>query len=424
MNILFKNITVLFEDGHSEKNINVLTQGKHIAYIGKDIPGVPTDRTIDGTGKMLIPGLYNCHCHSAMSLFRGIGEDLPLQRWLEEKIYPAEDLLTSEKVYYGSLLACAEMIRNGIVSFSDMYFLCDATAKAVSESGIKANISRSVVSFDENADIGSDSRVNEATELFKSYHNSCDGRILIDMALHAEYTNTEKMSRHLARISAELGTVMHVHISETQKEHEECIARRGMTPTEFFDSCGVFESPTVAAHCVYITSNDAKIFSEKNVTVAHCPVSNLKLASGVGDLKMWTEHGINVALGTDGAASNNTLDILKELNISALIHRGTSRDPAFPLASSLLPYATENGAKAQGRPDCGKIKVGYKADFAVIDLNTVNNVPSYDPVYSLIYSVNSSNVIMTVCDGQILYENGEFTTVDIEKAIANVKELM
>ncbi len=424
MNILFKNITVLYEDGTSRKNMNLSVKDKFIDRIS-DCPIDGTfDRVIDGDGKMLIPGLYNCHCHSPMSLFRGIGEDLPLQRWLEEKIYPAEDKLDGDKARAGTVLACAEMIKNGIVSFSDMYFFCDSIADTVASSGMKANISRCVVSFDPNADVTADTRCTEGVDLFKKYHKSSDGRILIDMALHAEYTNTEPMTRHVADIAKQLGANMHIHLSETKKEHEECIARRGMTPTEFFASCGAFDVPTTAAHCVYITPSDADILAEKGVNIAHCPVSNLKLASGIGDLGLWIGHGVNITMGTDGAASNNTLDVLKEISTAALIHRGKSLDPSFPTAQSLLPYATVNGAISQGRTDCGRIKEGYKADLVLIDMDAVNNVPSFDPVYSLIYSVNSSNVIMTVCDGEILYDNGEFTTVDIEKALSDVKELM
>ncbi len=424
MNILFKNISVLFQNGESKKKQYITVVDEKIGYIGDSMPDGSFDRIIDGTGKLIMPGMYNCHCHSPMNIFRGIGEDLPLQRWLEEKIYPAEDRLTDDKVYKASMLACAEMIKNGIVSFSDMYFFCDNTVKAVTDSGMKANISRSVVSFDPEADLKFDTRANEGIELFKKYHNHANGRIKIDMALHAEYTNTRAMTEYLSELCAQLGANMHLHLSETQKEHEECLARHGMTPAEFFNSCGVFINPVTAAHCVYITDSDADILAKNNATIAHCPVSNLKLASGVGNLKMWREKGINTVLGTDGAASNNTIDILHELNVAALIHRGITRDPSFPTAQSLIPYATVNGATAQGRTDCGKLAVGYRADLTVIDMDAVNNVPSYDPVYSVVYSVNSSNVVMTVCDGKILYENGEFTTIDIEKIKSEVKELL
>ncbi len=424
MNILFKNISVIYENGNTEHGVNISVNGKYIDYIGKTEPESTFDRVIDGKGKLLMPGLYNTHCHSSMSIFRGIGEDLPLQRWLEEKIYPAEDKLNDEKAYRGSMLACAEMIKNGIVSFSDMYFFCDGTVKAVAESGMKANISRSVVSFDPSADPVEDQRANEGLELFKKHHKSCDGRILIDMSLHAEYTNTEKMARYLADVCKDLGANMHIHLSENKKEHDECIAKRGMTPTEFFASCGVFDSPTTAAHCVYITPNDAEILASNRATAAHCPVSNMKLASGVADLKLWRDSGLNITLATDSAASNNTLDIFKELSTCALIHRGITKEPSFPSAGSLIPYVTVNGAISQGRADCGRIAVGCKADIILIDMDAVNNVPSYDPLYSLVYSVNSSNVCLTMCDGEILYENGEFTQIDIEKIISNVKELL
>lgn len=424
MKILFKNFTVLFEDGRSESGINVSTNGSVISYVGKDIPEEDFDRVIDGYGKMLIPGMYNCHCHTPMSLFRGIGEDLPLKAWLEEKIYPAEDKLDDEKAYIGTLLSCCEMIKNGIISVSDMYFCSHGVIKALRQSGMKANFGRCIVSFDENADPKSDSRIKEAIEIYDLYHNCDDGRIKIDMSLHAEYTNTEKTCRYVASLAAERNIGIQLHLSETLAEHEECTARRKMTPTEFFLNTGVLDNPVLAAHCVHISESDAEILAEKKATIAHNPTSNLKLASGIGNLLMWKKHGINVVLGTDGAASNNNLDILKELNLCALLARHKSCDPTFPPADSLLPLCSLNGAISQGRTLCGAIKEGYRADIVLIDMDRVSNIPCYTPSYGLVYSCLGSDVCLTMCDGKILYENGEFTTLDVQKIKASAKELM
>ncbi len=424
MKILFKNVDVLFENGTWQKCICVATDGAEISYVGRNVPQGQFDRVIDGSGKLLMPGLYNCHCHTPMSLFRGIGEDLPLEDWLEQKIYPAEERLNDEKAYYGTLLSCAEMIKNGIVSVSDMYFFSDGVVKGLIESGMKANFCRSIVSFDENEDCENNTRVREAISAYENYHNAENCRIKIDMGLHAEYTTTEKMTRYVAELAKKLGAGIQIHLSETGKEHEDCIARRGMTPTRFFKECGVFESRVNAAHCVHLTQCDRQILSSNHASIAHNPTSNLKLCSGIGNLRTWQNSGINVTLGTDGAGSNNNLDILKELNLCALLARYKTQDPTYPPAASLIPIATVNGAISQGRQDCGQIKSGYRADMILIDMNKVSNVPCYEIPYGLIYSASGNDVCLTMCDGEILYENGEFTTLDVQRIISHVKELM
>ena len=212
MSILFKNVN-LTEGYGFDSSVNILVKGDKIAYIGKELPSETADRVIEGNGNLVIPAFYNTHCHSAMTLFRGYGDDLPLQRWLNEKIFPAEDRLTSESVYYGSMVAIAEMIRNGVVSFSDMYFFLDETARAVEESGIKANLSRSIVSFDPEIDVLNDSRINEGIDVFDRWHGKADGRIKIDMSLHAEYTNVEKCCRYLAELAKERKTGLQIHVS-------------------------------------------------------------------------------------------------------------------------------------------------------------------------------------------------------------------
>ena len=417
MKILLKNLLTL-KDGIKD----FLIEDAFIKKIGENIDEKDCDRIIDCKNKLIMPGLYNCHTHAAMTLFRGYGEDMPLDRWLNERIFPAEDLLTNEAVYAASMLSAGEMIKNGIVSCTDMYFFCDQTANAFAKAGIKANIGRSVVSFDENEDPAKDSRVIESLRLFKDYHNFADGRIKIDMSLHAEYTNTERMCRYLAEKAKELGANMHIHLSETEKEHEEAKARRdGRTPAEFFRDCGVFDCHTTAAHCVYVSESDMQILSEYGVTAVHNPVSNLKLGSGVMRYSKMVENNVNIALGTDGAASNNTLDIMKEMYIAAILHKGIERRPDFGAAYDFIKLATENGAWAQKRSDCGKLEEGYKADLILIDLDAINNIPYFDPCYAAIYSANSSNVYLTMVDGRILYENGEFTTIDIEQVKHNMR---
>ena len=403
MSILFKNVNLTESYGFTS-SVNILVRGDKISYIGKELPEESADRVIEGNGNLVIPAFYNTHCHSAMTLFRGYGDDLPLQRWLNEKIFPAEDRLTSESVYYGSMVAIAEMIRNGVVSFSDMYFFLDETARAVEESGIKANLSRSIVSFDPEIDVLNDSRINEGIDVFDRWHGRADGRIKIDMSLHAEYTNVEKCCRYLAELAKERKTGLQIHISETASEHDACIERHGVTPTEFFDRVGALDVPLTAAHCVWVTDEDIALMARKGVSVAHNPVSNLKLGSGIMPFKKMMDAGVNVTLGTDGAASNNRLSVLRELQFAALIHKGNDLDPSVTCAQEMIKVATRNGAIAQGREDSGEIKVGMKADLLLVDMSAINNIPAYSFESAVCYAMTEENILMTVCDGKTVYK--------------------
>ncbi|MBQ8249394.1 MAG: amidohydrolase [Clostridia bacterium] len=418
MKTLFKNALILTPDG-GHINGSVAVDGEKITTVG-DITEMGFDRVINCENKLLTPAFYNIHCHSAMTLFRGIGEDLPLQRWLEEKIYPAEDRLTPESVRVGSELAIAEMIRGGVVSFSDMYFFCDETAKAVIDTGVKANISRCLVSFADDATINGDSRFDEAVRLINDYHGAADGRVLVDVSVHAEYTNRERYLREVAEYTHSRDLGMHVHISETEKEHEECKARHnGMTPVEFLADCGILTpsatATATAAHCVWVTERDIEILAKNRVNVAHNPVSNLKLASGVAPVAKMLAAGVNVGLGTDGAASNNALSVLRELQSAALIHKGVNRQADIIKTSDICGMAWNAGARAQGRHDCGKIEPGARADIILIDLDSLNNIPMYDPYATVAFSAHESDVYLTMCDGKILFENGEYKTIDVEK---------
>ena len=423
MTVLFKNANLCESNGY-ESSVNILVADSKIKYIGKYVPTEKCDRVIECNGNLLIPAFYNTHCHSAMTLFRGYGDDLPLQKWLEERIFPAEDRLTGESVYYGSKLAIAEMIRNGVVSFSDMYFFLDDTARAVEECGVKANLSRSLVSFDPDIDPEKDSRLIEALDVYSRLNGSADGRIKVDMSLHAEYTNVEKYCSYVAEIGKKLGTGMQVHISETAREHEECITRHGITPMAFFEKTGVLDMPTTAAHCVWVEDSDIEIMAKKGVSVAHNPVSNLKLGSGIMPYKKMLDAGVNITLGTDGAASNNRLSILREMQMAALIHKGNDLDPSVTRAADMIRIATKNGAIAQGRLDCGEIRMGMRADMVLLDLSAFNNIPYYSFESSLMYSMTEENIIMTMCDGNILYENGAYTTIDEEELLSESRRVI
>ena len=424
MKILIKDIRLTKDCGFGKNPVNILTDGKIISYIGEFVPDVRADRVIDGKGNLVLPAFYNAHCHSSMTLFRGYGDDLPLDRWLNERIFPAEDRLDEKSVYIGSMVAIAEMIRNGIVSFSDMYMFMDSVACAVRDCKVKANLARSIVSFDPDIDMKNDFRMKEAADFAKRWHGECDGKIKVDMSLHAEYTNVAKCCEYVADHAAKNGYLMQVHASETKKEHDECIARHGVTPIRFFSDTGVFDVPATAAHCVWADDEDIEILARKSVTVAHNPVSNLKLASGVMPYVKMKKAGVNIALGTDGAASNNRLDILREMQFAALIHKGTQLDAAATNASDMIYMATRAGALAQGRRDCGKIETGYAADLLMIDLHSINNIPDYSYESAVCYSVGTSDIVLTMCDGCILYENGAYTSIDTERLEFEMKQVL
>ncbi|MEA4895066.1 MAG: amidohydrolase [Oscillospiraceae bacterium] len=424
MRLLLKNCDILAtENGAFSwiKNGFLGIDGPVIDYIGKEKPSDYYDREKDMSGKLLIPGLINCHGHTPMVLLRGIGSDLPLKEWLFEKMIPVEDRLTAEDIRVGNQLALLEMISSGTTSYSDMYFETQTAVENSIAAGIRANLCRPVQSFDENIKYTDDFRVRQSMELFRSYHGAADGRIRIDFAIHAEYTSFEHIVEAYSADCKALGGRMHIHLSETKREHDDCVKRYGKTPAEWFRDLGTFDTPTAAAHCVAVTDNDMDILKSKGVSVIHNPSSNLKLGSGFAPIPKMLEMGINVALGTDGAASNNNLNMMEELHLASIMHNGYSHDPVLMKPAETLKIATANGAKLQGRSDTGSLEVGKKADIAAFDLDKPHLMPNFDVMALLTYAAQGSDVYMTMVDGHILYENGEYLTLDEEKIRFEVK---
>ena len=415
MKIIIKNATLLPETGYCSGNWHITIENKRIASITRELLDLTGADVVDAKGNLLIPGFYNAHCHAAMTLFRGYGEDLPLQRWLEERIFPAEDRLNYDNVTVATRLAIAEMLKGGIVSFSDMYMFEDAVAEVVLETGMKANLSRALVSFSPDANIATDSRFAEAKRLVEQYQDADDGRVKVDFSLHAEYTNLPHYIAQVGEYTAANNLRMHLHVSETEKEHNECIARHKKTPTQLFCDLGALDTPTLAAHCVWVSDEDIAILAEKGVSVVHNPVSNLKLGSGVMPLGKLLKAGVNVCFGTDGVASNNRLDVLREMQTAAILHKGILLDPTATTASQMPKLATRNGALAQGREDCGEIRIGARADLVLIDRTSLHNMPCFDDYAMLCYSAERSDVLLTMVDGRILYQNGTYTLIDEER---------
>lgn len=418
--MLFTNIAILTENFEVKSNYYVAIDGNIITYVGDKMPEEYTGRVYEGSGKLLMSGFYNAHAHSPMALMRGYGENMSLQDWLNKRIFPFEDKLDGEAVYNGTMLCMAESFRYGIVSSSDMYYFCEDMAQAVLDSGAKANISRSIVNFT-GADPYSLPTLKEAEELYKRLHNVGNGRIKIDMSLHAEYTSDFGTAKALADFARTIDTINHIHVSETKTEHEECIGRHGMTPAAYLEKSGLFDRPAIAAHCVYSTDEDLDIFKAKGVTVATNPVSNMKLASGICDVSKVIAKGINLAIGTDSVASNNSLDFIEEMKVMAIGCKAKTGNPEAVTPVDALKAATIGGALAQGRTDCGALKVGNKADLIAIDISGPNMHPVHNMVNNLVYSASGADVKLTMIDGQVVYDDGEFPTLDIEKVIANTE---
>lgn len=421
--MLFKNIDLIDESLTVQKNMFVGVENGRIAYVGSQKPEKSFGEEYDGTNKLLSPGYVNLHTHSPMTLLRGYAENLPLDRWLNERVFPFEDRLNCERAYYGTMLSIAEMLASGTTSFTDMYFFGDGVMKAVIESGAKINFGRSVVSF-EDEDITENDRFAEGVYLTEKYHNTEDGRIKIDMSLHAEYTNRLSIIEQFGEYTKGMGQINHIHLSETKAEHEECKKRYGKTPAKLFYDAGIFDSPTVLAHCVWVEDEDLELFREKDVTVAHCPASNLKLGSGVCNTYKLLNKGINVGLGTDSAASNNGLDIMREMYLAAILPKGIYNRADIVSPEDVYKMATVNGYKAQGRTDCGIIKKGYRADLVVLNMNKPNMYPDWNVLNNIVYSAEKSDVVLTMVDGKVLYKDGEFTTIDVEKVGSEVSRLV
>ena len=404
--------------------VDITVENGRIASIEDCIPGRNLPGSYDGRGKIALPGFYNIHSHIPMTLLRGYGEGLKLEEWLFKKMIPFEALLSDEDCYWGSMLGIAEMLASGTVSFTDMYLHMPGIVKAVQESGIKANLSHGFSSRTPGQQFH-DSPAYAGWKVVQEAEAATAGRIVADASIHAEYTiDTESTVRNIADWSRGEALRMHVHLSETRKEHEECKTRRGgMTPIAFFEHCGVFDSPTTAAHCVWAEDADLDILAACGVTVAHCPSSNLKLGSGIARIARMVELGVKVGIGTDGAASNNNLDMLEEMALAALVQKGTIGDPTRFGPSEMLSMACRNGALSQGRADCGELVPGNRADLVVYDLHAPHLQPVYNPLVNVVSSAHASDICLTMVDGKVLYKDGLFTTIDIERVLAEANRI-
>ena len=421
--MLFKNIGIIDEHFKYLPDMTVGVQADRITYIGKDIPEDAEffGEVYDGKNKLLMAGFYNAHGHSPMSLMRGYGENMTLHDWLFNRIFPFEAKLYKKAVYWSTLLTMAESLRFGIVSTSDMYYFTDDMVRAYSVSGAKTNISRSV-SNPEGDDLKEHVGFNEMKQAIMMYDGFENGRIKVDACIHAEYTNDEATMRAISDVAREYDVNMHIHLDETEFEANSCREKYGMSTTELMEKVGAFDQQCTAAHCVWVSESDMDILKSHEVTVASNPSSNFKLASGICDVPTMYRKGINVALGTDSVASNNSLNFIEQIKLFALAGKVKAMDPAVMTPEQVLYSATRAGALSQGREDCGLLKENYKADLIVIDVSGPNMHPTHDMLNNLIYSADGKDVCLTMIDGRVCYRDGEYKTIDIEETIAETEK--
>lgn len=424
MDTLFSNVTVVTMDERMSVWTDAfvgVTDGK-ISWLSKKAPEEKPKQIIDAAGMVLMPGLIDCHTHLPMELLRGYADDLALQEWLNDYIFPREDHLDARSVKAATLLGIAECLRFGITSVSDMYNFSEAEAEAIAESGIKANLSRGTTMFlGDDFDFETFPACQELVALHEKWDGYDGGRIKIEASIHGEYTSTYQLWDALAEYAINNGLGMHVHLSETKKEHDECVEKYGLTPAQLLDCHHVFDARTTAAHCVHLTEDDMKLLAKRKVSAVHCPISNLKLASGCADVMGMVKAGMNVCLGTDSVASNNNLDMFEEIKACALMAKGKTGDPTAVPAEAALMMATVCGAKAQGREkECGMIKEGMDADLILLDFSQPHLIPCHNVLSQLVYAASGHDVVMTMVRGKILYAAGKYPTIDLG---AVVKEL-
>ncbi|MCS7462514.1 amidohydrolase [Paenibacillus doosanensis] len=412
---------IIWNEQHPIVNGCMVIEDNRITYIGTEAP-LPLeqyDERIDGTNKLFMPGLVNTHCHAAMSLLRGYGDDLALQVWLQEKMWPMEGKFTAHDVRWGTELSILEMIKGGTTTFVDMYDHMNEVAQAVERSGMRAVLTRGVIGLCPPE--VQDAKLKEAVQFARDWNGQANGRITTMMSPHAPYTCPPDYIEKIVQAAHDLNLPIHTHMSETAREVQDNVDQYGARPVEHLEKLGVFARPTLVAHAVHLTDEEISLLQKYDVRVSHNPGSNLKLASGVARVPELLKRGVKVSLGTDGAASNNNLDMFEEIRLAALIHKAVTGDPVAVPAEEAIRMGTLEGARSIWLDDVGALEAGMKADFIAIDIDQAHFFPKTNYVSHVVYSASAKDVTDVWVDGKRLVKNGECLTIDEEKVLAEAQ---
>lgn len=423
MKTLLKNITILPMTNPKEiiEKGYVLINDSLIQAVGAgEPPAGDYEKVIEGTNYLVMPGLINTHTHAGMTLLRSYADDLPLMEWLETKIWPMEDRLTGDDMYWGTMLAITEMIKSGTTTFTDMYFYMDRVAQAVQESGIRAVLSRGMVGVGPENQLA----IDQSRQFIRDWQGGAQGRITVMLGPHAPYTCPPDYLKQVVALAKETGVGINIHVAETLDEINTIEHDYGMSPVALLEKAGVFEVPVIAAHCVHVSEEDIAIMKKYGVGVAHNPESNMKLASGIAPVPRMLEAGLAVGLGTDGASSNNDLDMIQETRTCAFLHKVNSMDPTVLPAEQALSLATTLGAQVLHlEKEIGCLAPGYKADMILINLDQPHMTPRYDLMANLVYAGKASDVDTVIIDGCIVMENRQLQTIDEQKVLRQCRNI-
>ncbi len=404
-------------------------RGGNISFVGSisDAPSLKAEVVIDGDRKLAMPGLVNCHTHLAMTLFRGLAEDVQVGEWLRNIIWPLEAKLKPRDIYTGSLLGCLEMIRNGITCFADMYFFESQTAEAVQKAGLRAVLASGIV--EEINSLKNMTTYKEAVAFARRYQGHAEGRITTSLGPHSVSTCSEELLRRIREKATECGFGIQIHLSESKGSTGNVERALGLSETDLLERLNFLGGDVLAAHCIHLSPKDMRILARRMVKVAYNPIANLKLASGIAKVKDLLDLGVSVGLGTDGAASNNSLDMFETMKMASLLQKLEYQDPSILSAHTVLKLATVHGAEALGlEKKIGSLEVGKKADIILVNMRRANLIPLHDLCANLVYSAHGCDVDTTIVNGRIIMANREVKTINedevLRKAAKTAGELL
>ena len=411
MSILYKNINYL--DLESERIIegaDIFIEGNLIKKIGNNLQ-IKASEVIDGNFLLMTPGFVNGHTHLGMSYFRNYADDLKLMDWLENEIWPIENKLTADDIYWSSLLSICENIKSGVTNFCDMYYEMDRVCDATIISGIRGTLTRGLTDNDGKGK----EKLKSVRELYNNYHNKANGRIKVVPAPHAIYTCSENFLREISDLSKDLDGIINIHLSETKGEVENSLKEHGMTPISYVNSLGLLDNHVIAAHCVHITDEEISLIKDKKFYPIYNPTSNLKLASGFTPVEKLLKNNIIMGVGTDGDSSNNSQNLLQDMHIGAIVNKAREMDEQAVKAIEILKMATINGQRALGISKAGLIKEDYLADLTIFNLKSSNFTPKNNLINALVYSATAEDVKDVLCDGKFVMRNRELVNLDEER---------